>query len=520
LLSYKQETEIVELQISGNMEMEIKQEPGVDPGMQNNGAPPPLMGMPMPPMGVAPPTHQPPPPMQEQQQNSQNNQDSNNKESSRKRDRSRSRDRERRRRSRSRDRKDRRRDRSRDRDADIGLTGRETGGIKFPKGEGSGDRRGRKSRRRKPSMYWDVPPPGFEHITPMQYKAMQAAGQIPATLVPETPQAAVPVVGSTITRQARRLYVGNIPFGVSEEEMMDFFNQQMHLSGLAQAEGNPILASQVNLDKNFAFLEFRSIDETTQAMAFDGINFKGQSLKLRRPHDYQPMPGMSENPNYNVPGVVSTVVPDSPHKVFLGGLPNYLNEDQVKELLTSFGQLRAFNLVKDSATGLSKGYAFCEYVDVSITDQAVAGLNGMQLGDKKLIVQRASVGAKNSAAMNVAPVQIQVPGMAGVSGPGQPTEVLCLLNMVTPDELQDEEEYEDIVEDIREECSKYGAVKSIEIPRPVPGVDVPGLGKVFIEFLGIPECQKAQHSLTGRKFSNRVVVTSYFDPDKYHRREF
>ena len=222
----------------------------------------------------------------------------------------------------------------------------------------SRDRKGRKDdqgRRRKPSLYWDVPPPGFEHITPMQYKAMQAAGQIPATLVPETPQAAVPVVGSTITRQARRLYVGNIPFGVSEEEMMDFFNQQMHLSGLAQAEGNPILASQVNLDKNFAFLEFRSIDETTQAMAFDGINFKGQSLKLRRPHDYQPMPGQSENPNFNVPGVVSTVVPDSPNKVFLGGLPNYLNEDQVKELLTSFGQLRAFNLVKDSATGLSKG---------------------------------------------------------------------------------------------------------------------------------------------------------------------
>ncbi len=184
-------------------------------------------------------------------------------------------------------------------------------------------------------------------------------------------------------------------------------------------------------------------------MAFDGINFKGQSLKLRRPHDYQPTPGMSENPNYNVPGVVSTVVPDSPHKVFLGGLPNYLNEDQVKELLTSFGQLRAFNLVKDSATGLSKGYAFCEYVDVSITDQAIAGLNGMQLGDKKLIVQRASVGAKNAAMAAVAPVQIQVPGVAGgvmTAGPGNPTEVLCLLNMVMPDELTDEEEYEDILE--------------------------------------------------------------------------
>lgn len=42
---------------------------------------------------------------------------------------------------------------------------------------------------------------------------------------------------------------------------------------------------------------------------------------------------------------------------------------QVKELLTSFGPLKAFNLVKDSATGLSKGYAFCEYVDVNVNDQ-------------------------------------------------------------------------------------------------------------------------------------------------------
>lgn len=101
-----------------------------------------------------------------------------------------------------------------------------------------------------------------------------------------------------------------------------------------------------------------------------------------------------------------------------------------------------------------------------------------------------------------------------------PTEVLCLLNMVTPDELVDEEEYDDILEDIREECGKYGPVRSVEIPRPVSGVEVPGLGKVFVEFAAIGDCQRAQLALAGRKFSNRVVVTSYFDPDKYHRREF
>lgn len=76
---------------------------------------------------------------------------------SRSRDRKRSRSRDRRR-SRSRDRKrSRERNRSRSRERRAG---------------------GKKSRRRKPSLYWDVPPPGFEHITPMQYKAMQAAGQV------------------------------------------------------------------------------------------------------------------------------------------------------------------------------------------------------------------------------------------------------------------------------------------------------------------------------------------------------
>ncbi len=30
-----------------------------------------------------------------------------------------------------------------------------------------------KSKRRTDSMWWDVAPRGFEHISPLQYKAMQ-----------------------------------------------------------------------------------------------------------------------------------------------------------------------------------------------------------------------------------------------------------------------------------------------------------------------------------------------------------
>jgi len=381
--------------------------------------------------------------------------------------------------------------------------------------------------RRRLDSGWDIAPPGFEHIDAMEYKKLRAAGQIPLAGNP-LPGAITGIPhGSQMTRQARRLYVGNIPFGITEDIMMDFFNAKMHEAKLATMPGNPVIAVQIDLDKNFAFLEFRSVEETTQAMAFDGIILHGQSLKIRRPKDYQPIPGMSGeggSSTVHVPGVVSTVVPDSPHKIFIGGLPNYLNEDQVKELLSSFGELRAFNLVKDSATGLSKGYAFCEYVDIGMTDVAITGLNGMQLGDKKLIVQRASVGAKqninNPDVMNAIPVQLQIPGLqlTGASGPA--TTILCLMNMVTEDELKDDEEYEEIIDDIRGECSKYGRVRSLEIPRPIEGIRMPGVGKVYVEFTATDESLAAQQALTGRKFANRVVVTQFYDPERYFNKDF
>ena len=63
-----------------------------------------------------------------------------------------------------------------------------------------------------------------------------------------------------VSQIARRLYIGGVPFGATEDAMMEFFNQQMHMAGLATGPGQPVLAVQINLDKNFAFLEIRSVD--------------------------------------------------------------------------------------------------------------------------------------------------------------------------------------------------------------------------------------------------------------------
>ena len=105
-------------------------------------------------------------------------------------------------------------------------------------------------------------------------------------------------------------------------------------------------------------------------MELEGIQFFGESLKIVRPANYNPNLLPQELRADNVPklntsklGIVSNFVPNGPNKLYCGGIPYSLTEDQVKELLSTYGQLRAFFLAKDQSTGLSKGYCFFQYED-------------------------------------------------------------------------------------------------------------------------------------------------------------
>ncbi|PSC72366.1 splicing factor U2AF 50 kDa subunit [Micractinium conductrix] len=213
-------------------------------------------------------------------------------------------------------------------------------------------------------------------------------------------------------RPAKRVYVGNLPANVSEAELRQAINELMVQTGGTAAPGFPITSCKLYQgngellfnngvhqvqDKGYAFVEFRSVEEASNAMALDGVKFRDAYLKIRRPNNYDitlalmlgptdPNPAMEQLSGLDV---VKTVVQDSPHKLFIGGLPCDWSEEQVKEMLTPFGQLKAFNLVMDRGTGNSKGYAFAEYLDVHITDIVIQNLNGKPCNTKFLTVKRA-----------------------------------------------------------------------------------------------------------------------------------
>ncbi|KAF1322425.1 Splicing factor u2af large, partial [Globisporangium splendens] len=417
-------------------------------------------------------------------------------------------------------------------------------------------------RRRKKS-YFDVRPPGVTEENAAAYAAQAILQQNmaalsgavgPASFGPPPPiappaHAIVPGVvashtfggNSQQTRHARRIYVGGIG-DVNEAEISEFFNDVIDRALGERQEGGAVVSVYINRERHFAFVELRSIELTTACMNLDGVSFRGQPLKIRRPNDYNPSTvpkDLGPIPTLNLAalGIVSTTVSDGPGKVFIGGLPYHLNDEQVKELLQAFGPLKSFHLVKELNSNLSKGYGFCEYVDINVTDSACLGLNDMKLGDKTLTVRRAmsqenakavasAAGTVNSGlemGLNPSHAALQAMNLAGFGIPsmplGTPSRVIVLLNMVTPEELEDEEEYADIVDDIKGECERFGRVNSIVLPRPRDGF-YSAVGKVFVEYGDVPSAQAAAAELHGRGFSNRTVAVEYMDEHKYARRDF
>ena len=88
-------------------------------------------------------------------------------------------------------------------------------------------------------------------------------------------------------------------------------------------------------------------------------------------------------------GIISTKVEEGPLKVFFGGLPKELGEEQVKNLLLNYGRLKSFHLVKENKDlTTSRGFGFCEYTDERGVQNAIKFLNGLKIQGRSINVRR------------------------------------------------------------------------------------------------------------------------------------
>ncbi|KAL4419535.1 hypothetical protein ABPG77_005766 [Micractinium sp. CCAP 211/92] len=93
--------------------------------------------------------------------------------------------------------------------------------------------------------------------------------------------------------------------------------------------------------------------------------------------------------------------------------------------------------------------------------------------------------------------------------------------MITADVLADEGEYNEVLADIHDECSKHGTVLRVVVPRPpIPDqaaqlIGTDGYGKAFVQFLDVEGARKAREAIDGRMFAGSTVQATFMQPQQF-----
>nr|CDS33434.1 ELAVprotein 2:3:4 [Hymenolepis microstoma] len=82
-------------------------------------------------------------------------------------------------------------------------------------------------------------------------------------------------------------------------------------------------------------------------------------------------------------------------------LPPYMNQDEVKALFSSIGEVESCKLVREKTSGESLGYAFVKFVRAADAEKAIHTLNGLRLQNKTIKVSIARPSSESIKGANL-----------------------------------------------------------------------------------------------------------------------
>eukprot|EP00268_Persea_americana_P068715 TRINITY_DN9628_c0_g1_i1.p1 TRINITY_DN9628_c0_g1~~TRINITY_DN9628_c0_g1_i1.p1 ORF type:complete len:796 (-),score=157.62 TRINITY_DN9628_c0_g1_i1:821-3208(-) len=94
--------------------------------------------------------------------------------------------------------------------------------------------------------------------------------------------------------------------------------------------------------------------------------------------------------------VTSTAAPEAESKtnkeiddssLYVGGIPFDLDDKQLMQLFSPFGNVIHAHVIKDRTTGMRKGYGFVKYSDPANAAKAIEGMNELKIGSRMLAVK-------------------------------------------------------------------------------------------------------------------------------------
>jgi len=340
----------------------------------------------------------------------------------------------------------------------------------------------------------------------------------------------------------RELFVGNTPPGTSEALLREFLNGAMRRVRLVEHTHTPIVTCRVN--SKFAFIECTTVDDANKALNLNGIPFLGACLKVSRPSKYMgpviPAKTWQELTGQPLPAnVLSLSSSDDKinRELFIGNTLPEMTELAITDFLgKAMEQVGLANGPGNPivACRLSGKFAF---VELRTKEEAANALNLNNipfLGTNLRVGRPAKYTGPQTPHGNWEDIlakymsgELKLPSQGGqraatALAPSSAnfdtslaTRVVMLENMLADDDLEKDDEYQDIMEDTKEECQTFGYLINIQMPRTGPGK-----GKIYLEYKTKDDAANAIRQLGGRTFDGKKVEATYFNEEKFANMDF
>ena len=415
-----------------------------------------------------------------------------------------------------------------------------------------------------PARSSDAPPPMAN---------VNAYGMAPPLTTGGMPSSILQAQQSAQEKINRELFVGNTPPGTSEMLLMQFMNGAMRRVHLCGPQETPILNCRVN--QKFAFIECLNSETANKALNLNGIPFLGAVLKVSRPSKYAgphvPAKTWQELTGQPLPAnaILDASADEKIHReLFVGNTTPEMTAEMLQEFLGNSMLQVGLNVLPGNPVSACRVSGKFAFIELRTPQEAANALNlnnipymGAQLRVGRpskwtgqdtphgnwedilakyvlcilcvfcvvdwmivthmifytfsVVINRYMSGELKLPSQGGAGAAAIVPTAAPI--PQQmPTKVVELKNMLSPQDLENEEEYQDIMEDTKEECSQFGALKSVIIPKK----GEVGATKIFLEYMTTDDAAKAIQGLAGRTFDGRKVTAMYFDETKFANQDY
>ena len=391
----------------------------------------------------------------------------------------------------------------------------------------------KKRRRRKPRTYETLlsKPKVIENIK----KKIDECDKIPDPIKRELKK---------IETNTLMLILSNLPPYISGEEIQEFFNTLLRSMNPEYEEKNinPVRKAIIGFTKKYAVMEFLELPPLWKVLKIDNVELKNFKLKISRPKDFFVRHFSRGEYVIDEAGNVINNIQDDEVRLYLGNIPQYMTDDQVRNLVESFGTLKDFQMKMEFSQGesISKGYCFFEYFDSRNAEKALLKLNGLEIGQKLLKVskvEQTEVKSKVLANRTAPTKEVQTSFLlmfprlrdplvqAALNIPSHcitPSKVIQLINMMMIEDLFEDEFHRDLLKDVEEASQTFGPVEKIVIPRPDPrsGICSPSVGKVFVKFFYLIPSKQARYKLNGKTYNKRTVIASFYPEEKFDRKEY